>query len=679
MGKSQKKRLMRRHNPMRVPDSHLPKGLESAAESSAKKEAVLPIMQKMESPDSSERKWACVAVSNLIQNDPSTRRLLQGKNVVGSLITRLSDSEEEVWIEAAGALRNLCIDGGYDICAEMYNKNILAPLKAFVPRISSALSQFIDSPKSLPENARRVVYEFAENVITIFWCLSETSNKALNAINAIGLIPFLMSFLGARDKLPTATVTAAAQSLYVLTDDNWPAIDAIRSEVIYISCLLDIVRVNEQNNETSDDRFVMLYVLCCGILGNISPLPPPSSAPNFDVSKDLIFPRLHPVISSVSLDAAVQRVQELVARQANEPLEIEKLSLKHVPKSDHKLSTELELEKLENRLRTVQLALEILTGVYATLPDPVAEAELGNDDREELEDGDGDGNMSDAPMEDAMDLDQSSQPVAGDLHTSLSLPSLVRPLLTLIQPTALSFPPPSAPSCHPPTTSALSALHVSAFECLNNIFLSLAAHPHSERCADDSAAQTIWSEIWTSLSKVGVDIAVGQEQKQVIWEIAVGVLWGVGKIWKGKFVPTEEHVRILMSICDASTDSQVQVKCIGALECLAQHPNSLDANRVISSYLLDILPTSTSPSPKGTEPLIQAVSALIDIYSDESLHYDVNFREGKFEDRLAQSVEGLRKAVRAINRKTETDLKLRGEEVRDNLIAFIKYRKELRF
>lgn len=157
---------------MRVPDSHLPKGLESAAEASTKKEAILPIIQKMESPDSSERKWACVAVSNLIQNDPSTRRLLQGKNVVGSLITRLSDSEEEVWIEAAGALRNLCIDGGYDICAEMYNKNILAPLNTFVPKISSSLSQFLLSPKALPENARRVVYEFAENVITIFWCLS---------------------------------------------------------------------------------------------------------------------------------------------------------------------------------------------------------------------------------------------------------------------------------------------------------------------------------------------------------------------------------------------------------------------------------------------------------------------------------------------------------------------------
>ena len=59
----------------------------------------------MESLDAAERKWACVAVSNLIQNDPSTRRLLQGKNIVGALITRLSDSEEEVVIEAAGALR----------------------------------------------------------------------------------------------------------------------------------------------------------------------------------------------------------------------------------------------------------------------------------------------------------------------------------------------------------------------------------------------------------------------------------------------------------------------------------------------------------------------------------------------------------------------------------------------
>ena len=63
------------------------------------------IVSQMTSPDSSERKWSCVAVSNLIQNDPSTRRLLQGKNIVAALITRLTDDDEEVVVEAAGALR----------------------------------------------------------------------------------------------------------------------------------------------------------------------------------------------------------------------------------------------------------------------------------------------------------------------------------------------------------------------------------------------------------------------------------------------------------------------------------------------------------------------------------------------------------------------------------------------
>ena len=34
-------------------------------------------------------------------------------------------------------VRNLCIDGGFDICAEMFNKNILAPLKTFVPKVAT--------------------------------------------------------------------------------------------------------------------------------------------------------------------------------------------------------------------------------------------------------------------------------------------------------------------------------------------------------------------------------------------------------------------------------------------------------------------------------------------------------------------------------------------------------------
>lgn len=42
----------------------------------------------------------------------------------------------------------------------------------------------------------------------------ETSNKALNAVNEIDLIPFLISFLRARNQLPQSTVNAAGKFNY---------------------------------------------------------------------------------------------------------------------------------------------------------------------------------------------------------------------------------------------------------------------------------------------------------------------------------------------------------------------------------------------------------------------------------------------------------------------------------
>ncbi|KAI8990655.1 ARM repeat-containing protein [Trametes punicea] len=687
MGKSQKKKQMRRHNPMRVPDSHLPKGLASASASSSKTEAILPIIQKMESVDPLERKWACVAVSNLIQNDPSTRRLLQGRNIVGHLITRLSDSEEEVVIEAAGSLRNLCIDGGFDICAEMYNKNILAPLRTFIPKISATLAQFLVSPNDSPENAQKLVYEFADNVITILWCLSETSNKALNAINQISLVPFLMSFLASRDKLPLSTVYSAAQCLYVLTDENPPIIEEVRSNAEYTACLLAIVRSdqtvtksNGKDKDTSGARATALRVLICGILRNISPIPPPSIAATVDLDRDVVLPTLEPVLSSTDLQEAAQVAQRAIDQQESVP-QLESLSLKHTPKSDHRTPSELELERLETQLRTVQLALEILTGMCATLPDP--EVFIGAPDADGQDDNEDD---DDAGMEDTEDIDMTVEDNAGAPQAEASQPpafftTLVAPLLKFVQPTALSFPPLGAPSPHPPTTSALSAIHISALECLNNIFLSMATSARGRPSSlglDPASGRTVFDAVWGALRLVGTEItAAGQERRREMWDMGVGVLWGVGNLFKGALVPTEEQVRVLIEFSNTTPDVHVKVKTIGTLECLAQHPESLDANRAITSYFLSLLPPKANP-PTPTEPLLQAVSALIDIYSDETLPYDVNFRDGRYVDALVQSVDGVRKAVRGIDKKKERELRVHGEEVRDNLVAFIQYRRGLR-
>ena len=154
---------------------------------------------------------------------------------------------------------------------------------------------------------------------------------------------------------------------------------------------------------------------------------------------------------------------------------------------------------------------------------------------------------------------------------------------------------------------------------------------------------------------------------------------------------------MLIQLCNATSDLSLRVKCIGTLECLAQDPNAIANNQVrsissccyltlsfnkqtIANYLLSILSTSDTLSTAGTEPLIQAASALIDIYSDETLPYDINFRQGKYLERLVDSVDGVKKAVKAIDRRKEggKELRRRGDEIKENLIDFIQYRKDLK-
>ncbi|KAI9508368.1 ARM repeat-containing protein [Russula earlei] len=662
--------LCGRHNPVRVPDSHLPKGLDAASSTSNKTEAVLPIITKIGSADPVERKWACVAVSNLIYNDPCTRRLLQGKNVVGTLIGRLTDSEEEVVVEAAGALRNLCIDGGYEICAEMYNKNILAPLATFIPKISSILAQYVDSPIAAPENARKVVYEFAENVITILWCLSETSNKALNAVSDLALVPFLMSFLSSRDRLPLSTVTSAAQCLYVLTEDNPPVVNEARANFSNVTCLLEIAKTHRDvqdvkgKNAAGEERAVALAILACGILRNLAPFLPPSSIASVDLDKEIILPVLAPVVSSASLQEATAAVRELT-----ENSDANQWATKHQTIPDHKSETEVGLERVETKLKTVQLALEILTGVCATLPDPDygSEATASPDDSATYD-------VSDCAMAVDGAADQPVNSHASNVARPSFLPTLLEPLLALIQPTELSF---LTPSPHAPTTSALGAIHVAAFECLSNAFLALAAAPGSAG-SDVYAGQRVWNTVWAALVGAGnpMESAPGSA-RAAVWDIAVGVLWGVGAVWTGKIVPEEAQVQALISLCNSREDDAIRVKCIGALSVIAQHvdPASLDANRIIASYLLGLL----VPGRTGTETMLQAAESLIDIFADERAPAEANFRAGNVLAALEGAVDDVRRAVKSIDRKKEggRELKRHGEEVRDNLVAFVRYRRSL--
>jgi hypothetical protein len=207
------------------------------------------------------------------------------------------------------------------------------------------------------------------------------------------------------------------------------------------------------------------------------------------------------------------------------------------------------------------------------------------DDEEESPDGK---DAVDADT-DEMEADEAASEPTKNGSTPNFLSPLLQPLLHLIQPTKLSFSPSQAegggPSPHPPSTSVLGAIHVCALECLNNLFLALAANsgsPAAEAArADTGAGQRVWAELWRALAAVGTDTTgPGQERRREVWDMAAGVLWGIGGVWRGALAPDEQQVALLVQLCDTSTDEAVRVKCVGALESLALYPASVDANRV---------------------------------------------------------------------------------------------------
>lgn len=434
----------------------------------------------------------------------------------------------------------------------------------------------------------------------------ETSNKALSTINQANLVPFLMSFLVYRGKLPLSVVASAggyycrtsavepspikptAQCLYVLTEDNPPAAEELRANGSYTSVLLSITR---DQQVVDDVKGLTLQVLTTGILRNISPLPSLTAVSAVNIEDEIVLPLLQPLLTSISLPEASQQIQELVEKRVCEPLDglfsdsprgqtsmpqIEDLSLKNTPRSDYKPPIELGLERFENRLRTVQLGLEILTSVCATLPDSEVPHEDGaggeeNED-EEMDRGD-----------DRMATDETPTPSQSN-HSQFAF--LISPLLSLIKPTHLSFPPPGSPSVHPPTTSALGAIHLCALECLNNLFLSLATSHRPLTDTEKAQGTTIWSSLWGALEKVGDprSAKITKEQK-MFWETAIGVLWGASTVFKGAIVPEEGQVQLLVTLSETCTgNDQMKVKFVGTLECLAQHPQSIGANRVRPSF-----------------------------------------------------------------------------------------------
>ncbi len=341
-------------------------------------------------------------------------------------------------------------------------------------------------------------------------------------------------------------------------------------------------------------------------------------------------------------------------------------------------------------------ALEVLTGICAGLKDEVAEEEEReeemDDDEEEEEAMDmGNGNDEDDAMdmggdEDGMDQnDEDDEDIPEEMEDLtdrkgkvLSSKSASTPLFGLVklglhttlvafgQVTSLSYPPApdndgrTEPSLHPPTTSFLSAIHLRAFEALNNLLLTVSAFaptpspPLPEQFASEephaspqwasliaghgSSLAAVWKESFTAAREAFASEAVknvpGQEARVEVVDVIAGTWGALARIFAygGLEIGTGD-IESVISAYGAVDSETAKSRLISTLSTLGMRKGvTLEENRRIGEFLLTILGSLKNAQPASDEAVVAAVNGIIDIYADERSTYELNFTQNGYLD-----------------------------------------------
>ncbi|BGP46950.1 hypothetical protein JCM10450v2_002802 [Rhodotorula kratochvilovae] len=175
------------------------------------------LLDKLRAPEGRDRVFAASTLSSLILSLPAMQlRLLLSRNLIGLLIERISAvtvttsapppaNDLSAAIESLGALRNLAVSSPPHILSEMHNKRLLLPLATIhLPLLAHFLPQQLapalalvkpelpataeqrraaEDANEAQDTLRRSFWDWAENVLTLLWCLAESNTKILASLN----------------------------------------------------------------------------------------------------------------------------------------------------------------------------------------------------------------------------------------------------------------------------------------------------------------------------------------------------------------------------------------------------------------------------------------------------------------------------------------------------------------
>ncbi|KAI9202667.1 armadillo-type protein [Polychytrium aggregatum] len=621
---------------------------------------VAPILKKLNRHDKSdERSWAAAAISNLVQ-DPATLKVLLSGGLVSALIGALSDPHREVVVEVTGALRNLAVVGGDDVCKEMVRKDILTPLLAQIPLLSEFLTRIVTkAPSEGPEDDvnRKTTIDCSEQVISLVWSLCESSDVAVNRVTQKSTLGFLMEILNPEHDFIPSLVQAAGQCLNTITEENQPCHMAFQANPRFCDLLAAIANGDIEHFNNWDENRIQIRVLAGSILYNVRDA---IKVQPLDLCKQ-IFPAI-----STTLDYDVNRAIELACKASTEILsgEVPEESGKYV-----RLSSKNEnlMVLLEAHVATVQLGLELLANICADdIPEEEnwEEMDAAEEENDEVE--------LDEDLQDVIASEsQPAEPENNERNHLLDQFNILPRVLKL----ASGFVVPITNDIISSFASELAQLQYRALGCLNNILDNVPGPWYQSE-----APKQVWIWLFDVANRGAQQSGPKLEGSALeLVEACVSAMWALLRGLKkskadANIVPTEAHVGALIHTAGGDVPDSLKIKCIGVLSILGRTQGQIELNKTIGIFLGNTIESSLSLAVAA-----ECLDAIYDVYGDKAYDYDGPvFVQLGFLNKLKQLLPVLKAKAKALDKRKSRDVRGRIDEALVNLRHFILYKEKER-
>ncbi|KAL2913553.1 hypothetical protein HK105_207013 [Polyrhizophydium stewartii] len=671
----------------------------------------LPVLNKLQSSDVSERSWAATTISHFVQ-DAAVRKQLVDGGLVPRLVALLQDPHGRVVLDVLGALQNVVIFGGERLSQDMIEDGVAEPLIVCFGKIATlvrdgfekgqaeemaasaaAAAEAVAAAAADPEAAAKKAadeasgedpsepspFELAEQVIGLLWSLGEISNDVVRLLSTPDIMAFVMSMLNPAHAsvVPWALSRVCAQFLSMLCDHN-PAVHRIFAQnPAYAECLVSYVKGSTPGFASWNDNKISLPILCASILECLRPALIDAS----DAARMGEFYEAIAVMASHALDfdiashmprleACASAVDAHTAKINSDPLNsnVESAADLHTVETKEMLF----IRRFEGQLETLQVLLEMLANIFSEELADSDESDSASDNEDDEMDEDMDAEVDAL----AQEASGASNAASTDTHLSVLSAALFSERTALFAKigriATLRIAHVGCKAAEQ-ATRHIRAAQTRALGCIGNMVL--VGYLDAWIAANPAALAELWQALFEICAAASTQPVVDME----LVEALVSLQWSIVNKVEGQapLVPLKaEYVQwFLTAVAPTSgAPASLRAKGVGILAYFARIQGNIETNRTIGRAFLAQLASSDSP-----QVLSEILNGIFDVYGDAAFDYDLPvFVQGGFLAQLQKLFPVLRTQFRAIDKRKMREVRERADEMLLNLHAFIKYKSRER-